>query len=134
MDLTPEIKMRTSRSSGKGGQNVNKVSTRVELRFNVPSSQILTEDQKQCLLERLGSRLTRKGDLIIIGDRSRSQIENREEASARLHRIITKALKPPKKRIPTHKPQWAMEKKLADKKLHSEVKKTRRLDKQPPSD
>jgi ribosome-associated protein len=117
-----ELIFTSSRSSGPGGQHVNKVSSKVELRFNIPASGLLTDDQKQILLGRLKNRITADGDLILVSQESRSQLKNKQIVLEKFYNIIEKALKPVKKRISTRPTRSAKEKrlemkrKLADKK------------------
>ncbi|WP_317044030.1 alternative ribosome rescue aminoacyl-tRNA hydrolase ArfB [Hymenobacter amundsenii] len=100
-DFLPELQFQTSRSSGPGGQNVNKVESRVELRFRVADSQLLTDEQKQTLLQKLASRLTTEGELLITAQEDRSQLRNRETALLKFHQLLTKTLHRPKTRRPT---------------------------------
>ena len=97
-----ECSVSASRSSGPGGQNVNKVNTKIELRFNVPGSQLLNSDQKIILTRYLAGQLTTSGDLIITAQNQRSQIRNKEEAIQKFIFIIQQAFKPPKKRKHTY--------------------------------
>ena len=91
---TAELSVAFSRSSGAGGQNVNKVSTRVEMRFDVAQSISLSEGQRAILLDRLASRLTATGVLVVNSDRHRTQGRNREDCQERLAAILAQALKP----------------------------------------
>lgn len=121
----PELHFNTSRSSGPGGQHVNKTETRVELRFNIPSSLILSEREKTLLMSRLSGRLTQEGDLIVVSQDTRSQQTNREIAIERFLDLITENLKPERKRKPTKVPQPEKEKRLDEKKRQSEKKRSR---------
>ena len=120
-----EISETFSRSSGKGGQNVNKVSTKVELRWNVDTSAIFSEEEKERIKNFLKNRITKEGNLIITSQKERSQLQNRKIAQDRLNELIAIALKPEEKRIPT-KPTFASkERRLEDKKRLGVKKKTR---------
>jgi ribosome-associated protein len=126
LDLSSELLFKTSRSSGKGGQNVNKVSTKVELRFNIPASLILTDSQKRIVLEKLKNRITLNGDLVVTSSAGRSQLGNRKKAFERIHMLVEKALVPEKDRIPTKKTRTSVHERLASKKLQSDRKATRK--------
>lgn len=123
--LYPELKFRTSRSSGSGGQHVNKVESRVELLFDIPASGLLSDEQKALLLERLASRLTKEGILIIARQEHRSQQRNREAAIAAFDELIRQALLP-RKRGKGHRPRVAKPaERLKRKRLHAEKKALR---------
>ena len=93
-----EVKIRTSRSSGSGGQHVNKVSTRIELIWDIPNSTVLTVEEKTALLKRLKHRLTKSGSLIITCQRYRSQLRNKLKALEKFDLILNEARRPPKVR------------------------------------
>jgi ribosome-associated protein len=125
-NLLSECDFITSRSSGAGGQNVNKVNTKVELRFQIKQSHILDEDEKQILLSKLGKRISGEGFLIIQSQETRSQLKNKEEAIKKFFAILKKTLKPRKKRKKTRPSLTSRQKRLDDKRLHSEKKSLRK--------
>ena len=120
-----EIEVRTSRSSGAGGQHVNKTSSRVELSWNIALSKALDDDQRARLLSRLASRLSEEGAIRVVASDTRSQLRNREAAEKRLAETIAKALLVPKKRKPTRRPRAANEARLTEKKKQSDKKRER---------
>ncbi len=122
----PEITFQTSRSSGPGGQNVNKVESRVELRFHLQNSQVLTEGQKALILEKLSNQLTADGLLLITAQDDRSQLRNKEIALARFHELLQKSLRRPKPRKATRPSKSAVRKRLEGKKIQGEKKANRR--------
>ena len=120
-----EISFTSSRSSGPGGQHVNKVSTRVTLLFNVAASPSLNEVQKKRLRELLGTRINQAGVLRVSSQESRSQSRNRQAALDRFVRLLREALRRPKPRRPTRKPRRAKEERLQKKKQRAELKRDR---------
>lgn len=123
-----ELEVRVSRSSGAGGQHVNKTASRVELVWSIEHSSVLLEDQRSMLRDRLASRLSTEGAIRVVSSETRSQHRNREIAEGRLADLIRKALTPRKKRKPTRRPRSADEARLASKKLHSKKKLERKRD------
>jgi ribosome-associated protein len=113
------------RSSGPGGQNVNKVSTAVRLRFNLRGSRLLAESVKNRLAVLAGSRLTTDGVLVIEAQRHRTQEGNRRDALARLDELITRAWRPPAQRRPTKPTRAARQRRLDQKKGRSDTKRQR---------
>jgi ribosome-associated protein len=124
--LIPELQFKAIRSSGSGGQHVNKVSSKVELHFDVENSAVLNEEQKQLLLKSLKSKLTKGHQLILKCDESRSQHKNKEIVIARFLEIIEKGLFVPKKRRSTKVPRSAIKKRLKSKRIQSEKKAVRK--------
>ena len=122
----PEITFQTSRSSGPGGQNVNKVESRVELRFHLLDSQVLTEAQKALILEKVANQLTAEGLLLVTAQDDRSQFRNKEIALARFHELLQKSLRRPKPRKATKPSKGAVRKRLESKKKDGEKKANRR--------
>lgn len=120
-----EIHFKTSRSSGSGGQNVNKVSTKVELNFDVANSKLLTPEQKHLIFSKLGSRINKEGILKVTVQETRSQFENKEIALKKFRELLAYAFHRPKKRIRTKVSKGAKEKRLQGKKKRSEIKKGR---------
>lgn len=102
INVLKEIKFKTARSGGKGGQNVNKVETMVEGLFQVATSEILTEKQKNTILEKLADKITRDGYLLVKSHTHRTQLENKNEVIVKIHLLINNALIKRKKRKPTN--------------------------------
>jgi ribosome-associated protein len=122
-----EIQFSFIRSSGPGGQNVNKVSTAVQLRFDIVNSPSLNDEIKRRLIEKSGNRVTKEGILIIEAKRFRTQESNRQDAVERFIELIRKAEKKPKKRIKTKPSKESRQKRIEEKKKRSEVKKMRQI-------
>lgn len=124
-DLQKEVIYKTSRSGGKGGQNVNKVSTKVELLFDINQSLLFTDDEKQLLLTKLQSRFNKDGYVQVVCEEERSQYLNKEKAIEKLSVILVKALHQPKKRKATKPTKAMIAARLENKKIQS-AKKTNR--------
>jgi ribosome-associated protein len=124
-----EIDLSFARAGGPGGQHVNTSSTKVELRFDVAASPSLTEEQRARLLERLSSRLTNDGVLVLHASEHRSQTRNREAVLVRFADLLADALRTSKLRRPTRPSRGAKERRLDDKKHRAETKRLR----QPPA-
>ena len=124
--LKRELKYRTSKSSGPGGQHVNKTESRVELIWNLTASECLNTDQKGMVYQRLASRITDAGLLIIVSEKYRSQHRNREDATSRFLELVEKSLVPVKKRKPSRPSRSSVEKRIKNKKIRGEIKRSRR--------
>ena len=123
--LHREVEFRTSRSSGPGGQHVNKTESRVELLWSPQESDCLTEEQKILVVSRLSSRITDEGVLILASEKYRSQHRNKAEVTERFLDLILASLVPVKKRRPTRPTRSSVEKRIRNKRIRGEIKKSR---------
>ena len=125
--IQAEIQYKAVRSSGAGGQNVNKVATKVQIQFFVEQSNGLTADEKTTLTEKLANRITKEGFIMVECGETRSQLKNKELCTQRLFLLLENALKKDKKRIATKIPKSVIKKRLEDKQRNAEKKQNRKF-------
>jgi len=125
-DFSNEFQFQASRSGGPGGQHVNTTSTKIELRFDIDASGLLSGDEKDRIKNKLKNRINNDGILVISSQTSRSQQANRERTIEKFYKLLNAALQPEKKRKPTMPSKAAKEKRLQEKKKRSEKKDARK--------
>lgn len=125
-NIIKEVKFKASLSGGKGGQNVNKVSTKIELYWKPVESCVLTEDQKLKISSKLQNKLSQEGELRIVSEEERSQLRNKENAMDKFFNILASCFKEKKKRRPTRKTKGSNERRLGSKTRKKEIKSNRR--------
>ncbi|MFA0963346.1 alternative ribosome rescue aminoacyl-tRNA hydrolase ArfB [Roseivirga sp. BDSF3-8] len=126
--LERECSFQTSRSGGAGGQHVNKVETRVELRFAIEDSALLSETEKARIYKKLGNRINKEGELQVVCQESRSQLKNKEQCVERFYTLLAKAFTKPKKRKATKPTKASVQRRLKSKQKQAEKKANRRGD------
>ncbi len=124
-DFSPEFQFQASRSGGAGGQNVNKVSTKMELRFHVTNSQLLDDEQKRLFQTKLKNQINSEGELIIVSQEERTQLRNKNIVIKKFRELLIKALTIPKKRVKVTPTVAMIAERLKDKKKVSEKKANR---------
>ena len=125
-----EFKFSFSRSSGSGGQNVNKVNTKVTLHWDVEDSPSISEALRQRFIKRFASRISQEGEVVISSSRSREQARNKAQCLEKLKAMILEVASPAKKRIPTKIKKSAVERRLKDKKMKARTKERRKKPKE----
>ena len=124
-DFESELQFQASRSGGAGGQNVNKVATKVELRFHVQQSELLTEEEKALVQEKLANRINNEGYLQVVSQTERTQLRNKELCISRFYELLRQALTRQKKRTATRPTRSSVKQRLESKKRQAQKKANR---------
>lgn len=127
-DFSEELEFQTARSSGAGGQHVNKTETKVELRFNIQASNLLTEEEKNLIFNKASTHINSEGILVLASQKTRSQANNKEDVVKKFYMLLAKCLTIPKKRKPSQVPPQAKAERLKSKKIHAQKKANRKYD------